>query len=327
MNPSRRSSLTARTMGEEIIIHDDRTEELHVLTDNAMVAWNLLDGTRSAGELLQACCEAGTKSESGKIEDEIRDILRTLAMKGLVDPPGFDFEVAWLEEAIIRKPDSANGHIRLGVLHLGRGRVDEAGAAFTKAREIDPDSRDAAVNLATILFMKGRVDEADAIMSLVAEKHPDDSGVLNNLGNIKSNKGQKEDAIRLYERAIELRPDYPDALVNLASCRRQGGDEKEAEELYRRVLKDHPAQRGALKGLLEMLIKARRHEDAIQVLETAREARPDDLETLDTLAGLYMQLGNTGAAFDLFEKAKALVPGPDDARHQNLANLKRILGR
>jgi tetratricopeptide (TPR) repeat protein len=97
-------------------------------------------------------------------------------------------------------------HNNLGIVLLGKGRVDEASAHFQSALEIKPDYVEAHYNLGVTLDQKGRVDEAITHFQKALEIEPDNAKAHLNLGNALQQKGRADEAIAHYQRALQIKP-------------------------------------------------------------------------------------------------------------------------
>ncbi|MEX3618906.1 tetratricopeptide repeat protein [Paenibacillus glucanolyticus] len=97
--------------------------------------------------------------------------------------------------------------------------------------------------------------------------------------------GMLEDAYSMYQKVLVHTPDHAQALTGAAQCLEQLGRIKESRELYLRIKQLCPwdlhahTQIDTLNQRLEQQMKMR--------LEV--EDRPDQMKTLDELAGLYME--------------------------------------
>jgi tetratricopeptide (TPR) repeat protein len=67
--------------------------------------------------------------------------------------------LAYLKLAVDRGPEHAVAHFMLGVLHSGLGLVDRGINEIERALEIQPDLHIARVRLGLLLLQQGRVDE------------------------------------------------------------------------------------------------------------------------------------------------------------------------
>ncbi|MEQ9151272.1 MAG: tetratricopeptide repeat protein [Parvibaculum sp.] len=95
----------------------------------------------------------------------------------------------------------------------------------------------------------------------------------------------------------------------------------DAESRYRKVLAVNPAHIGALTGLTQCLIAAKREGDAVGVLDRAAKDAGEDLHYMFDLAGLCASVKHTARARSLYERV--LERDPDNVA--TLLNLGTIL--
>jgi protein O-mannosyl-transferase len=104
----------------------------------------------------------------------------------------------------------------LGIILLGRGRVDEAIARFQMAVDLRPENAPAQDNLAKALLRKGQVDEAMAHYYKLLQIQPDNLEARNILGTVLFQQGRVKDAIGQWEESLVIEPGNGNARSNLA---------------------------------------------------------------------------------------------------------------
>jgi len=210
-----------------------------------------------------------------------------------------DGAVDVLEEVVLRFPEFAPAHHRLGDAMLDTARAAEARSSFETVVRLAPEAAEGHVGL-------GRAALADGDFAVAAEH---------------------------LERAVELAGDYAQAHFLLGQAYRGLGHEREAEresELGRgaqkRFLPDPGTPRVARHavGLVARLAQARaqldagRTEAAIATLENAAQASPDRPEILNNLALAYGSAGKLGRAIATLERSIELAPD-DPSTRESLA--------
>ncbi|HWX90409.1 MAG TPA: tetratricopeptide repeat protein, partial [Rhizomicrobium sp.] len=142
--------------------------------------------------------------------------------------------------ALAAKPDIAEAHNNLGLIHLRRGHFEEAQTAFARAVAIAPGYAEAHNNCGHILLQQGKPDQAaDAFRRALAAK-PDYAEAHSNLGAALGQQDKLDEAAACCLRAITARPDLAEAHNNLGNALKKQGKLAEAETCYRKALAFKP---------------------------------------------------------------------------------------
>src|SRR6185369_8896493 len=115
-------------------------------------------------------------------------------------------------------------HFRRGNDLYGRGKLDEAIAAYGRCLALQPDHPDARYNCGVALGDARRYAEALACLEEVVRAEPERADAHNSLGYLVAMDGQPTRAIACWERAIKIRPSYAQAHVNLGMTLLQMGE-------------------------------------------------------------------------------------------------------
>ena len=137
-----------------------------------------------------------------------------------------------LESATLN-PADASAHYNLGLIHQGRGELDEARARFERALEIDAEEIDASFQLGRIARQQKRY--ADAIQSFeqVVARNPAHSQheVWREVAATYIAAGQFEDARTALDQFLEHRPSDPEGLYLMGRAHAGLGRKREATSL------------------------------------------------------------------------------------------------
>lgn len=167
----------------------------------------------------------------------------------------------------MKKPDSVEELVALGVAYSEKGKRLKAKECFKKALELLPEDPTICYNLAlelmvdenwsealtllnqsvngepdnpdfwcergVALFRLDRYDEAEESFDLALTFGEEDARLWNSLGVLRFVTEQFEDAELFFRRSIELEKDNPDAWFNLADTLEERGNLKGAEEARR----------------------------------------------------------------------------------------------
>ena len=124
------------------------------------------------------------------------------------------------------------------------------------------------------------------VINEVIKKDPTNPDLYYNLGVASAKNDEKEAALNYYTKAIELNPNYTEALINKAQLILDGESE---------IVKEMNAL-GTSNADYDKydLLKERKNDlyrEALPYLESASKLRPDSLDIVRTLKGIYGLLG------------------------------------
>ena len=112
-------------------------------------------------------------------------------------------------------PTYSDAYYRMGIIHLGQGRVDQAIHNFQEAIGSNPNYTEARIKLGISQAFLGRYIEAENNLKVILEKRPGFADIYYYLGIVHASNRQISLAIRNLEKAIEINPGYKDAILKL----------------------------------------------------------------------------------------------------------------
>ena len=206
--------------------------------------------------------------------------------------PAYTDTTSLWSDVLSKNPKAWIAHNNLGLDWLRAGRLDDAEAAFERARELRPDLVEPYLNLAGVEQRRGRRERALAGYRRALEVDDDEPRVHNNLGNVLLELGRPDEAVASYRRAVELDERFHIAWRNLGRAEQVRG-------------------RAAL---------------AVEALNRALALDGRDAMTRNHLALAYLELGRTDEAIAELKRALALDPELAGA-HINLGKIMQDKGR
>jgi len=137
-----------------------------------------------------------------------------------------------LESATLN-PADASAHYNLGLIHQGRGELDEARARFERALEIDAEEIDASFQLGRIARQQKRYADAIQNFEQVVARNPAHSQheVWREVAATYIAAGQFEDARTALDQFLEHRPSDPEGLYLMGRAHAGLGHKREATSL------------------------------------------------------------------------------------------------
>lgn len=137
-----------------------------------------------------------------------------------------------LESATLN-PADASAHYNLGLIHQGRGELDEARVRFERALEIDAEEIDASYQLGRIARQQKRYADAIQNFEQVVARNPAHSQheVWREVAATYIAAGQFEDARTALDQFLEHRPSDPEGLYLMGRAHAGLGHKREATSL------------------------------------------------------------------------------------------------
>lgn len=201
--------------------------------------------------------------------------------------------------------DSALAHERRGSRALGAGRHAEAAAAFRAGLALTPDDPTLRHRLGVALSMAGDTRGALAQFESALAVAPDFADAHFSLGELFAENRRYAEAIARYEAAVESRPNYVDARMGLADTLSLAGRLGDAEAEFERIAEIDPASDQAWMGRGVALIQLGRHREARDWLDRAQLVHPGHLLLTNLLLRVLAAAPDTGVRDG--ERALALM--------------------
>jgi tetratricopeptide (TPR) repeat protein len=227
-------------------------------------------------------------------------------------------------------PKSAEAWLERGLYQLGVGLVEAAGLDMEQARALAPDDPRVLVASAELFQRLGRSDEARKSWERGREKYPVDLTMYLGLATLQMQTDQPDEAVACLEQARQVDPANADVVHLLTEAFLQQNRPDKAREVAARLNRDTepPGLSDYLTG--RILQSAGQWEKAVAKLERAARD-PDAGAALAARAWLalgnsYEKLGDGDRQVSAFQKAVALEPSLEPARH-GLANAYLALGK
>lgn len=183
-------------------------------------------------------------------------------------------------------------HLQKGRDLLNAGKVNEAIGELTAAESVDPKSAEIQNLLGVAYGSKGMPDRALKSFEAAVRADKNNAQYLNNYGFLLLQTSNFEGALKQLKRAAKLSPNDARIWNNLAiaQCQRQKFDE--AYQSFVRAVGEYDAHVNMGAQLLAQGLG----QEAIKHLELANALRPESIEVLTKLAGLYRMTGRVSDA-------------------------------
>ena len=167
-------------------------------------------------------------------------------------------------------------------------RLEESRKELESLKARFPESTRIEIQLARVEFKQGNLKASRAHLLSAVKRQSDSEPAYMFLGDTELTLGNIAGAIAAYRKVIEINPDSPDGLNNLASC---------------------------------LLTNRSELDEALRLAQRAKELRPDDANTNDTLGWAYYQKGLYEPAIPLLEQS-VVNDNPVNRFHLSMALAK-----
>lgn len=211
-----------------------------------------------------------------------------------------------IENAIVRKPETAEFYNSLGAAQQAMGNIFEAVHSYIKAISLRDDYKEAYQNLLTI--------------------RPDSAEVHFNFGCILHRKGDLSDAIQHYKKAVTLQPDHAEAFNNLGCAFRESDLLDDAIFYLKQAVKVKPDYAGAYHNLGYVYQQKKLYSKALKAYKTAISIKPDYTEAHLDLGRALQNMGKPEEAIPHYQEIIRLKTDQPKA-YYNWAYALHELGR
>jgi tetratricopeptide (TPR) repeat protein len=242
-----------------------------------------------------------------------------------------ELAIVFLRLALYLDPSADVVSVGLGQIFDAAGRYEAANVIYEAVPANSVMKPTAVVRIANNLDSLGDREEAIRRLRNIVAVNPDDLDAVAVLGDILRYDEQYEESAEAYTRAIELtggnRPnDWRFFYVRGIAYERDGQWEQ-AEPDFQRALELNPDQPQVLNYLgyswVDMGINL---DEALEMIETAVEAQPQDGYIVDSLGWAFYKLGRIDEAVETLERAVQLLPN-DPEINDHLGDAYWVAGR
>lgn len=250
-----------------------------------------------------------------------------------------------LKSIIREKPDYLAAHIRLGLLYKSLGdikkSIDVLKSTFDKNKNqvrilniivnvlIAEEKASEALHLVSNYAetadpvhnayyenLKGEIqlannDTQSALAHFRASKEHNQNYIIPkfHLADFFMKRQEFQKAMAEFKDILALHPNQTYALMNVGIIHDVHKQFDKAEEYYRRVLTNDPRHPDAANNLAFLLSdKPKYLEEALNLVQTALNEKPDDPNILDTLGWIYYRKGNFLNALSILEDCVSVIP-------------------
>ena len=246
-------------------------------------------------------------------------------------------------QALVEKmPDNPSPYNLLGAALAGRGDLEAATKAFTKALAISPDKTAARFNLAKMELRNGQRQQAITRLDEILAEHPDHLGSATTRAGLALQDGdqtlagklltqawesdreslkaglvlaryyqqtkQPVDALRVARELSSTHPKSPQAKRALANALSANGDQRGAAQAYRAVLQELPESLPDRFKLALIQLQTKHYQKAARNLQQVLDHAPDNHPAMAAMASAQIQLKHFSEATALAKSLQQQLP-------------------
>ena len=212
-----------------------------------------------------------------------------------------------IQQAIHSMPQKANYWDLLADCHLELGDWREAIKALDNSLRAAPQHAETNYRLGTIYAYHDEYLEALRCFQGCCQLRPRESLYWEMKAEMHLHLEQVSDACTSFDRALRY-GGTPDLAARLAYCYIQNNETKKGIQYYKFTLKYEPDHYDSLSNLAAVYQNQGRSQDALNLLERAKNIYPNDPILLNNIAFTLLHLGRTRKAEEYYREALDLVP-------------------
>jgi tetratricopeptide (TPR) repeat protein len=200
------------------------------------------------------------------------------------------------------RPTAAAPWMRLALLYLRDGRVEEAITASQSVIKLTPNYPWGHAILGLAYVVSGETDQAEKAFEAALRADADYGLALSELAAIKEEKGERAAAKELYERALYRDSLSDGARAQYAHILQSEGRTNDAEDLLRAAVDDDD-QFESRRALVELLSDTDRQQEGIDLLRSAAERSRDWRPWADLGSFVFARASDDKDAAEALEKS------------------------
>ncbi|HSP92759.1 MAG TPA: tetratricopeptide repeat protein, partial [Vicinamibacterales bacterium] len=219
---------------------------------------------------------------------------------------------AGLDEYPVPSPEAARAPAALGAADrqalASLGYVSATAAPVVRKnapRPVDMVQLFGALEEASTLFVQAKYAQLIPRLEQILAQDRYNLDATLRLATAHSALGHEAEAMAAFRRAGELAPHSDDVRMYLALHDARGKDWVQAVPALERIVAASPERLPAVEGLALLRVRQGRLNDAVGLLRSAYQLRTPTAPELARLGEMAMEAGETDAAIDAFERARA----------------------
>jgi tetratricopeptide (TPR) repeat protein len=212
-------------------------------------------------------------------------------------------QAEFFRKAVDVDPGFVAARFNLIVVCLRLQELEEALQQSDELVRLMPEDARSLQLRAQVHGKRGETEAAIADLERAAGLDPDNPEVWQDLGAYLYQERRLEDSLGAFRQALKVQPSLSSVYFDIALTHQGLGAYADAAKNYLLFLEDHPDDFQA-NLLLGIVLRAQaKQEEALHYLLKAESIRPDDPDTAEELAAIYIDLGDLAEAEKRLEKS------------------------
>ncbi|MEJ2199926.1 MAG: PEP-CTERM system TPR-repeat protein PrsT [Desulfuromonadaceae bacterium] len=223
-----------------------------------------------------------------------------------------DRAIALAQEQIDGHPDAPGGYLLMAAIHRELQQLDQAEADLNQGMAKAPNAPVLSLQLAQLYAVTQRTEQAIATLNDLLKSQPNFVPGIYALGTLYDQVGNKRRAVELYKEVLAQSENHTAALNNLSYLYADNYDNsQEALALAVKAFRNEPANPGIMDTLGYALLKNKRVDEAVTVLNKAAALLPKVAAVRLHQGMALLAAGQKGEAREALQAAVELGPGAE----------------
>jgi putative PEP-CTERM system TPR-repeat lipoprotein len=180
------------------------------------------------------------------------------------------------DKAAAIEPNNPAIQTRMAISQLDLGQGKEGLAELEKVFDTEAGAPVAGPTLALAQLRLGHLDQAAQVAAALVKRDPKNPLYLTLSGMVKAAQKDLPGAEAAYTAALAQNPDFGAARTDLAALYVAAGRDGDAKKLYQQALAKKADDETALLGLGSVAVNEKKWPEAVDYINRARTAAPDD---------------------------------------------------
>jgi tetratricopeptide (TPR) repeat protein len=206
-----------------------------------------------------------------------------------------------IHQTIALAPGRWEPYLSLTLLQLKENRPDAAEASFKKVIELDPKAMQAHLMLGNFYQSHHRVDEAEQQFRAAMSLDQNTIAPREAIARLYLAEGKRADAEEVLKQAKRDFPHNPDSFLALSNFYFSTGDLDKSVAEYQALYQQRPDDLQVKKKYIQLLIQAKRDDEARSLVEGILRSSPKDDDALVFRSQLQIDAGDVSEAAQTLE--------------------------